>query len=338
MLRPVLLCSLASVMMIPGIVAAQVGGATCAEAGVLTVDGEFPFDTTSATADDPCFPGGRTAWFRFTAPTDGRVNANTCESDYNTYLTIFRGPDCPVNCTNVVTQNDDWCGDQSDVSFQVLEGQTYYFAINGSETTDFGPGELFFEFIGAKVGDDCVNALEITDSGTYPYSNAGVSTDDPCRPVSPTYWFVFTAPLNGEVLAETCGFDPNYDTLLSAYEGDCPTTCTGRLVLNDDACGIQSRITFAVEKDKTYRIAAAGFGSSGGDSSLLFVYTPDEVPVTPGDVNDDGIVNVADVTELARLVEAGNAPGVDVGDLNGDEVVNMADVQALAERIVNYEL
>jgi len=335
MLRVVLWCCLALALMFPGIVRAQVGGATCAQAGVLTVDGEYPFDTTSATTGDPCFPGGRTAWFRFTAPTDGRVNANTCESDYNTYLTIFRGPDCPVSCTNIVTQNDDWCGDQSDVSFQVLEGQTYYFAINGPETTDFGGGELSFEFIGAKVGDDCTNALEIAGDGTYPYSNIGVSTDDPCRPVARTYWFVFTAPLNGEVLAETCGFDPNYDTFLSAYEGDCPTTCTGRLLFNDDACGTQSRITFAVEKEKTYRIAAAGFGSNSGNSSLLFVFTPVDDPALVGDVNDDGIINVADVTELARLIEAGNAPDVEIGDMNEDGAVNELDVQALANMIVN---
>ena len=54
-----------------------------------------------------------------------------------------------------------------------------------------------------------------------------------------------------------------------------------------------------------------------------------------GDVNDDGIINVADVTELARLIEAGNAPDVEIGDMNEDGAVNELDVQALANMIVN---
>jgi len=53
-----------------------------------------------------------------------------------------------------------------------------------------------------------------------------------------------------------------------------------------------------------------------------------------GDINGDGIVNVADVTHLANLLAAGNAPPVAIGDINGDGVVDWADVQALAEMIV----
>jgi hypothetical protein len=54
-----------------------------------------------------------------------------------------------------------------------------------------------------------------------------------------------------------------------------------------------------------------------------------------GDVTGDGIVNVADVTALARAIADNNAPSVEVGDINGDTFVDEADVQALAEAIAN---
>jgi hypothetical protein len=67
--------------------------------------------------------------------------------------------------------------------------------------------------------------------------------------------------------------------------------------------------------------------------------TPSGVPVEPsdelGDVNGDGTVNVADVTELANLVAAGNPPAAAVGDINGDTFVDEADVDALADAVVN---
>jgi hypothetical protein len=54
-----------------------------------------------------------------------------------------------------------------------------------------------------------------------------------------------------------------------------------------------------------------------------------------GDINSDGVINVADVTELGNLVAAGTPPDLAIGDINGDEAVNEADVQALADLIAN---
>jgi hypothetical protein len=60
-----------------------------------------------------------------------------------------------------------------------------------------------------------------------------------------------------------------------------------------------------------------------------------EPPVTLGDINGDGIINVADVTELANAIAANSLPPLAVGDVNGDTVINGADVAALAALIVN---
>ncbi len=74
------------------------------------------------------------------------------------------------------------------------------------------------------------------------------------------------------------------------------------------------------------------YGFSGAEITLF-----EEIPTTSpevGDVTGDGLINVADVTALANLIAAGNAPPVEIGDINGDGIVNEADVQALAEWIV----
>jgi hypothetical protein len=59
------------------------------------------------------------------------------------------------------------------------------------------------------------------------------------------------------------------------------------------------------------------------------------VPVIPGDINGDNVVNVADVTEFANLLGGGTPPSLEVGDVNDDGFVNDLDVEALANQIVN---
>jgi hypothetical protein len=54
-----------------------------------------------------------------------------------------------------------------------------------------------------------------------------------------------------------------------------------------------------------------------------------------GDLNGDGIRNVADVTVLAGLITAGNPPPIQIADIDGDGAVNMSDVAALAAMIAN---
>lgn len=54
----------------------------------------------------------------------------------------------------------------------------------------------------------------------------------------------------------------------------------------------------------------------------------------PGDVNSDGIVNIADVTTLIDiLLSGGTAPAT--ADVNGDGVKNIADVTALIDQLLN---
>ncbi len=81
-------------------------------------------------------------------------------------------------------------------------------------------------------------------------------------------------------------------------------------------------------------------GSTNGQALALddLSVTPRGVPVEPGelgDVNGDGLINVADVTVLANLLAAGTPPPPAVGDANGDGSVTQADVETLAVAIAN---
>lgn len=61
-------------------------------------------------------------------------------------------------------------------------------------------------------------------------------------------------------------------------------------------------------------------------------------PFTVGDVNGDGVVNIADVTALIDyLLGSGGSVNVDVADVNSDGAVNIADVTALIDKLLGGE-
>ncbi len=54
-----------------------------------------------------------------------------------------------------------------------------------------------------------------------------------------------------------------------------------------------------------------------------------------GDINGDGIVNVADVTALIQIVLNNTPVDLDLADLNGDGNINVADVTTLIQIVLN---
>eukprot|EP00439_Symbiodinium_sp_Y106_P021572 s2533_g2.t1 len=90
-----------------------------------------------------------------------------------------------------------------------------------------------------------------------------------------------------EVALETCG--SSYDTELSVYSGDsnAPTSLicvTG----NDDACGLQSEVSFVVEAAKTYWVLVHGFDDESGSFVLSATCTPpDPLPLPCGTTTGD---------------------------------------------------
>ena len=79
--------------------------------------------------------------------------------------------------------------------------------------------------------------------------------------------------------------------------------------------------------DKTYAHIDGGPSNPG--------YFTDKNASQRGDINGDGIVNVADVTALIQIVLNGTPADLSVADLSGDGVVNVADVTALIQLVLN---
>jgi len=79
--------------------------------------------------------------------------------------------------------------------------------------------------------------------------------------------------------------------------------------------------------DKTYAHIDGGTSNPG--------YFTDKNASKRGDINGDGIVNVADVTALIQIVLNSTPVDLSVVDLSGDGVVNVADVTALIQLVLN---
>src|SRR5690606_119192 len=103
---------------------------------------------------------------------------------------------------------------------------------------------------------------------------------------------------------------------------------------NNNSCGQQSVAEFPVTAGQEYYICVAGNGS-GDFGAGLMTFTFMASSALPGDVNVDGVVNVADVTFLANWLAGDRESPIGPADVNNDGLVNQADVQALAGMIVD---
>ena len=78
-------------------------------------------------------------------------------------------------------------------------------------------------------------------------------------------WYRWTAPSAGTATFTTCG--SGFDTVLGAYTGTAVNSLTA-LAGNDDSCGVQSSVSFAVTAGVTYRVAVDGYDNARGAVTL----------------------------------------------------------------------
>jgi uncharacterized protein (DUF2141 family) len=91
-----------------------------------------------------------------------------------------------------------------------------------------------------------------------------------------------------------------------------------------------------------WRYFAAIYYYSNGQAVLdsttpyYTIVFPAEPQFTTGDVNNDGAVNIADVTALIDyLLGSGNTVNELAADVNGDHSINIADVTALIDMLLS---
>ncbi len=74
--------------------------------------------------------GGRSVWYRWTAPARARVTIDTVGSDFDTLLGVYIGTS-PFSLTSIAEDDDSGGGRASRVTFDAVAGQEYMIAVDG---------------------------------------------------------------------------------------------------------------------------------------------------------------------------------------------------------------
>ena len=93
---------------------------------------DLTFDTSNATYDGPghCMTSPN-IWYIYTATCTGEATVSLCGSSYDTKLAVYNGSGCNPSLSRLIECNDDSCGWQSEVTFDVVVGQQYLIEVGG---------------------------------------------------------------------------------------------------------------------------------------------------------------------------------------------------------------
>lgn len=166
------------------------------------------------------------------------------------------------------------------------------------------------------TNDACAEALLVTE-GAHQYSNSGATTDGPNEPALCSFagysqighdiWYQYRSTCDGTATVDLC--QSSYDSKMAVYEGwACPTTSSAD-ACNDDACGLQSRVTWPVVDGGEYLIRIGGYDDDEGSGTMLLACI--------NDCNQNGIDDAEEITSGAEHdCNANSRP--DSCDVRGD--------------------
>ncbi len=124
-------------------------------------------------------------------------------------------------------------------------------------------------FVPAPANDLCADAIGPLSAGSSTDGSTAGATMDAApdcgtEVTAPGVWYTVTGTGN-TMTASTCS-GASYDTKLSVYCSDCADfTCQDA---NDDACGLQSEVSWCSQDGAEYLVLVHGFGGAVGDFTL----------------------------------------------------------------------
>lgn len=346
----------------------------CANATPIT-SGTWPFSSIGATTDgvdhpEACadVPAGslqNDVWFTTTAPGDGVLIFDLCNTDFDVSFVVYQGGFCTPDWIFAYTCNNDYdCNHDGVIDAQdgggahaelyVEQGEPLTIRVGGHHG-ETGTGELGLTFIpsgsGAPPNDLCVFARPITP-GSWSVDTVGANTDGPSqyggcqsivgeRDLQQDVWYSLSAPSSGTYAFDFCGCE--FDTSVILYSSaSCPPSWSDAVACNDDyPCanddvvddlldGYRSFLTYEATQGEELLLRVGGFRVNSGIGTMTVTFTPsDDDPVTgcPSDFNGDGTVDIIDFGTFAL---AFGTTTEDVGfnpavDFNGNGVVDIID-------------
>ena len=158
-------------------------------------------------------------WYAYTATCNGTATAECCNLGSATYDTVLAAFSGNCGCLTELACNDDFCGLQSRITFQVLAGTVYYISVGGN----FGSTGTFVLSVGcaaslptaaSPANDLCSGATILTEGVIASGSNTG-ATAYGCPSDNPVVtncgfaadhdvWYVVIPVCSGPYQATTC--------------------------------------------------------------------------------------------------------------------------------------
>ena len=222
--------------------------------------------------------GGKSVWWKWTAPSAGTVTVNTAGSGFDTTLGVYTGT--AVNGLTRVASNDDESSSilSSRLTFTAVAGQTYRISVDGyagasgsislqlsapqsPPATSNNAFASRIVLVGGNVATSGSNVGATVETGEK--SNAGV-------PGGKSVWWSWTAPASGPVTVSTAG--SSFDTTLGIYNGSSVASLTS-LTANDDvtATVLTSQVTFLAVAGRAYQISVDGYKGASGQIRLAII-------------------------------------------------------------------
>jgi Trypsin-like peptidase domain len=243
----------------------------CAGAWALSDSPFYTYESTVCATDDTGLTCLGTAykgvWFTYTPQVTGNATVDTCGSGFDTKIEVFSGA---CGALTSIGCNDDSCGLQSSFTFPCTAGTTYHICAGGygGASGSLSIRAQAYCTSGTLYNDTCSSPYYLSDTLNYTTEYTACGTDDTGLPCSGTIykgvWFYYTPTVTGTSVVDTCTSD--FDTKIEVFSGSCGALTS--LGCNDDACGLQSRFSFACTAGTTYRICAGGYGGHYGNLSI----------------------------------------------------------------------
>jgi hypothetical protein len=266
------------------------GSDSCLTPEVIVGDGTFAVNTVNSTTgvegqnEALCQFFGTQAivsdvWFAWTPTSTGLASISLCAGVVagDSKVAVYAGSGCPVSGTALAC-NDDFCGLRSFLTFNVVAGNVYTLQI-GRYQTAVGYAGTFDAVVTPLMGnDDCASATAISGTGTFPFTNSIATsstqgqTEAACNFVGSTnishdVWFNWTAPATGTAIVNLCA-GTTIDSKVAVYPGaGCPTSAA--IACNDDACLLQSQLSFACLAGQVYALQLGCYPNSPGGAGTF---------------------------------------------------------------------
>ncbi|AFU70108.1 secreted protein with Por secretion system C-terminal sorting domain [Psychroflexus torquis ATCC 700755] len=277
----------------------------CLDAVDINCGDTFVGETITATDSNTSFGGD--VFFSFTGEgVMQEITVSLCNdiTDFDTELLIL--DECGGN---IIAENDDFCGDQSQLTFTSDGTSRYIIMVDGG----FFASGNFSLSISCSPGDpgsndNCEDAAPVGCGNNVILGDTSIGTDTGGN-AAPDLWYSFTGNGNDQdVTLSLCDGGTDFDSVIKVFD-ECGGT---EIAVNDDACGLQSELTFTSEGTSTYLIMIEGSGSSAGAFSLavssIACPVPCENPIL--EINQDAgdaclaFLFQADVIQSYQPVEA----------------------------------